>query len=176
MYSNWQEAASFAARVHRGQLRKDGQTPYIAHCFRVAMAVRHIFGCDDEATLAAALLHDTIEDTTVDYDEIHEAFGAQVADLVVAMTKNMALPEPQRERLYDERLAAADWRARLIKLADVYDNLLEAEGSQRDKTVEKARRALALATEDAVRRPESHAGIEAVEGLLHRTAPQSHIG
>lgn len=101
MTRTWQQATSLAARAHRGQMRKDGHTPYVAHCFRVAMIIRDIFGFDDEATLCAALLHDTIEDTTVDYDEINEHFGTDVADLVAAMTKNMALPEHIREPAYD---------------------------------------------------------------------------
>jgi len=43
----WREAAGFAARMHAGQFRKDKQTPYIAHPFRVAMTVRDVFGIDD---------------------------------------------------------------------------------------------------------------------------------
>lgn len=164
MSSAWQRAASLAARAHAGQMRKDGATPYAAHPFRVAMIVRHLFGCDNEAVITAALLHDTIEDTTVDYDEIADGFGADVADLVAAMTKNMALPESRREREYDEQLAAADWRARLIKLADSYDNVSEMAPAQRDRTVEKAQRALALARGDDHRA--SRAAVGALERLL----------
>lgn len=150
----WQRAASFAARAHAGQLRKDGETPYYAHCVRVALTVRTVFGCEDETALAAALLHDTIEDTSTDYDDLHEAFGGDVADIVAALTKNMALPEVMREADYDLRLAGADWRARLIKLADVYDNFSEAVASgwseQRlEKIRSRARRALTLAAEDS---------------------------
>ena len=56
-------AAAFAARAHRHQWRKDGQTPYVSHVFRACLTVRHVFGVDDDDVLAAALLHDTIEDT-----------------------------------------------------------------------------------------------------------------
>ncbi|MCA9299128.1 MAG: bifunctional (p)ppGpp synthetase/guanosine-3',5'-bis(diphosphate) 3'-pyrophosphohydrolase, partial [Phycisphaerales bacterium] len=90
-FEMFQRAASFAARRHRHQLRKDGHTPYVAHVYRVAMTVRHVFGCDDLATLAAAVLHDTIEDTDTDFDDIEEAFGTEVALLVAALTKNMLL-------------------------------------------------------------------------------------
>lgn len=172
MTRTWQQAASFAARAHRGQMRKDAQTPYIAHCFRVAMIIRDIFGFDDEATLCAALLHDTIEDTTIDYDEINESFGAEVADLVAAMTKNMALPEPVREAAYDDQLAAADWRARLIKLADAYDNQSETDDARRAKTTDKARRALALARADAAVHPAARAAAEALESLLNAQPAQ----
>ena len=73
----WQSAASFAARAHRGQLRKDGATPYAAHPTRVAMTVAFLFGFDDEEILVAALLHDVIEDTTVDYDDLLGHFGEE---------------------------------------------------------------------------------------------------
>lgn len=148
----WQQAASFAARAHRHQTRKDDSTPYFAHPVRVALTVRDVFGCDDPACLAAALLHDTIEDTTTDYDDLEERFGREVAEVVGAVTKNAALPEAQREKAYDEGLAAADWRARLIKLADVYDNFCDAvehhgKGKVPRKNFEKAERALKLARE-----------------------------
>ncbi len=88
----FQEAAAFAARAHRHQLRKDGRTPYVSHVVRVALTVTQVFWCDDPVVLAAALLHDTIEDTTTDYDDLAERFGKEVADCVAALTKNMTLP------------------------------------------------------------------------------------
>src|SRR2546430_1073016 len=101
----FQEAAAFAARAHRHQTRKDGKTPYVSHLVRVALTVTQVFGCDDPIVLAAALLHDTIEDTTTDYDDLVERFGREAADCVAALTKNMSLPEKEREREYDHRLA-----------------------------------------------------------------------
>lgn len=118
----WRRAAAFAARMHANHARKDGRTPYFSHPARVAMTVRDTFGLDDPDAIAAAFLHDTIEDTPADYDDIADRFGTAVADLVAALTKNMLLPEPAREADYDQRLARADWRARLVKLADVLDN------------------------------------------------------
>lgn len=146
----WQEAASFAARAHRNQVRKDGVTPYIAHPMRVAMTIACVFGFnDDEKTLAAALLHDTIEDCGIDYDEILEAFGRDVADLVVVMTKDMRLIEPQREKAYDAQLARGPWQGRLLKLADVYDNLLSTwDAASRRQQLGKAKRALKLTEND----------------------------
>lgn len=154
----WQSAAAFAARKHRDQNRKDRATPYVSHAFRVALTVRDLFGCDDHAAIAAALLHDTIEDTTTDYDEIEEKFGREVADIVASLTKNMALRETVREAEYDARLAAADWRARLIKLADVYDNLCDWSpqiGITLDDLHGRCRRALRLTDRDARDHPES---------------------
>lgn len=170
----WLAAASMAARAHQGQLRKDGRTPYVAHVYRVTLIVRDLFGCDDEAALAAALLHDIIEDTASDYDDIAEAFGTNVADLVAALTKNMALPEDVREREYDDRLARADWRARLIKLADVYDNLMDQERRTGEapetlaRPINKAERALKLAARDRASHPESARAAELLRALLAR--------
>ena len=164
----WQEAASFAARAHRNQIRKDGATPYIAHPFRVAMTIRHVFGCTDEAATCAGLLHDTIEDTTTDYDDLLTHFGREVADIVAAMTKNMALPEHEREKDYDHRLAAGDWRARLVKLADVYDNLCDSRDLSAESTAKlpsKVKRAIALAAGDRAMHPEMERGVRALEAL-----------
>jgi (p)ppGpp synthase/HD superfamily hydrolase len=145
----WQEAASFAARAHRHAVRKDGLTPYIAHPVRVAFTVLCVYGFNDEAILAAALLHDTIEDTGADYDEIEEAFGSQVADLVAVMTKDMRLPERQREQAYDQQLARGPWQGRLLKLADVYDNLISTwDAASRRKQLKKVQRALKLTEND----------------------------
>ena len=52
----WQAAASFAARAHWHQLRRDGRTPYVAHVFRVALVLTHLFGCEDEIAITTALL------------------------------------------------------------------------------------------------------------------------
>jgi guanosine-3',5'-bis(diphosphate) 3'-pyrophosphohydrolase len=147
----WQRAASFAARSHQGQTRKDGKTPYVAHPFRVAMAVRHVFGVDDPVVLCAALLHDVIEDTPADYDDlIDEGFGREVADMVACLTKDMRLPEAVREVEYDRQLATAPWQTRLIKLADVYDNLLEADSGNvaKSRILNRARRAIQLASNE----------------------------
>lgn len=164
----WQRAASFATRSHQGQLRKDGTTPYAAHPFRVAMTVRQLFDVDDAKMLCAALLHDVIEDTPADYDDLHDEFGAEVADMVACLTKDMRLPEPEREVEYDRRIAAASWKTRLIKLADVYDNLCDLATANKspDKAVGKARRAIALAGDD----PRLAAAVAAVKALIERTA------
>ena len=116
-------AAAFAARAHRHQLRKDRETPYVSHTFRVCLVVRHVFGFDDPRMLAAALLHDTIEDTATDCDDILEEFGPDVARWVAALTKDMRLPHDDREAAYVKVLTAAEWQVKVCKLADIYDNL-----------------------------------------------------
>ncbi|MEM9559040.1 MAG: HD domain-containing protein [Planctomycetota bacterium] len=169
----WREAISFAQRAHTGQTRRDGQTPYASHVVRVMMTVRDTFGCEDGVALAAAALHDTIEDTPTDYDDLAGAFGAPVADIVAALTKNMLLPETPREADYDTRLRAADWRGRLIKLADVLDNAADSGKPRADnkpratgKLRHKVERAIALAQPDAADHPETARAIGLVSALL----------
>lgn len=148
----WQRAASYAARAHNHQYRKDKKTPFVAHPFRVAMVLRDIFGCDDEVAIATALLHDTIEDTRTDFDDIHKRFGREVADCVACMTKNMLLIEPEREKDYDIRLEKGPWQARIVKLADVYDNGLDLpRPGMRRKCISRCKRALDLTENDVDR-------------------------
>jgi guanosine-3',5'-bis(diphosphate) 3'-pyrophosphohydrolase len=120
-------AIAFAARAHRNQNRKDGVTPYVSHVLRVMAVVSEVFDVHDVKVLAAAVLHDTIEDTTTDYDDLHEAFGVEVADWVATLTKDMRLPEAERERRYIDALISAPWPVTIIKLADIYDNLGDAK-------------------------------------------------
>ncbi len=116
-------AASFAARKHMGQKRADGVTPYFSHVSRVTLVLSHVFGVRDEELLTAALLHDTLEDTATDYDEIEDHFGARVADMVVLLTKNNMMPKDRREDEYAARLIAAPEPVKIAKMADIYDNL-----------------------------------------------------
>jgi (p)ppGpp synthase/HD superfamily hydrolase len=136
------QAVAFAARAHKGQLRKDEATPYVSHVFRACLTLRHVFGVADVPVLMAAVLHDTIEDTTTDYDDLREHFGDEVAGWVAALSKDKRLPEPEREKKYRDTLARSPWQVKVCKLADVHDNLLDrptrkAKGS--DKTFRKAR-------------------------------------
>ncbi len=140
-------AISFAARAHRHQVRKDGQTPYVAHVFRVTFILRHLFNVADPKILTAAVLHDTIEDTTTDFDDIASEFGPDVARWVAALTKETRLPEVEREEAYGKNLAAGGVPVCLCKLADVYDNLCDSENlpaEKRAKTLANGRRYLAV--------------------------------
>lgn len=138
-------AASFAARKHQGQTRADNLTPYFSHVARVTLILAHVFGCDDEEVLTAALLHDTIEDTATDYDEVAELFGTTVADYVVILTKNVMLPKQEREDEYAARLAGAPEAVKIAKMADLYDNLSDRMHSPKlRKTAATAEKLLTL--------------------------------
>jgi guanosine-3',5'-bis(diphosphate) 3'-pyrophosphohydrolase len=159
----WQAAAALAARAHRDQLRRDGRTPYFSHPVRVAMTVASVFGCTDETVLTAALLHDIIEDTRVDYDDLLKNFGREVADIVSCLSKDKRMVESERETEYDRRLAAGPWQARLVKLADVYDNLADTPSADDGTAVlDRARRAIRIAGAD----PRLARAVESLRGAV----------
>jgi guanosine-3',5'-bis(diphosphate) 3'-pyrophosphohydrolase len=141
-FSTFLDAIAFAARAHRHQLRKDGQTPYFSHPVRVAMIASRVFGVTDPLILTAAVLHDTIEDTTTDADDILERFGPDVARWVAALTKDKRLPNAERENNYAAALVAGGWQVHVCKLADIYDNLLDTKNlsaEHRKKTLGRSR-------------------------------------
>ncbi|HEX5052657.1 MAG TPA: HD domain-containing protein [Planctomycetota bacterium] len=84
-------AADYAARQHRAQHRKSGDDPHINHPLSVARRRAEQGGVDDPVTLAAALLHDTIEDTGATAAELTAAFGAQIAAVVAEVTDDKSL-------------------------------------------------------------------------------------
>ncbi|MBV8879548.1 MAG: bifunctional (p)ppGpp synthetase/guanosine-3',5'-bis(diphosphate) 3'-pyrophosphohydrolase [Planctomycetaceae bacterium] len=137
-------ADEFATWKHRHQFRRDGVTPYINHPRGVMAILRDEFGVRDVDTLAAGLLHDTIEDTATDYDEILERFGRKVADLVAVLTKDKRLPEAKRERDYFAQLSRASLPARLCKIADSLYNVRDSDAKHRPKAVLKARKLLTI--------------------------------
>lgn len=138
-------AASFMARAHRHQLRKDNQTPYAAHPFRVCLIARHVFGIEDPQVLTAALLHDTVEDTTTDRDDLIEHYGAEVADWVSRLSKDKRLPDEEREEAYMQTLSSSPAAVQICKLADIFDNLLDSahfSAEKRKKTIKRSRKYL----------------------------------
>jgi (p)ppGpp synthase/HD superfamily hydrolase len=135
------DAASFAARAHDGQYRKDGETPYAAHPFRVCLVVREVFGFDDPRMRIAALLHDTIEDTTTDFDEVAERYGSEIAAWVGYLTKDKRLPDEERERDYIAKIKSAPWQVQVCKLADIFDNLMDIPKLPADRRAKPLQRA-----------------------------------
>jgi Guanosine polyphosphate pyrophosphohydrolases/synthetases len=122
-------AAQFAAQKHRSQRRKDvDATPYINHPIALAEVLHTHGGVTDPIVLAAALLHDTIEDTLTTYDELRGQFGAPVADVVVEVTDVKFLGKEARKRLQITKAGRASERARHVKLADKICNLRDMLG------------------------------------------------
>ncbi len=111
----------------------------------MTLILSHVFGVEDEEILTAALLHDTLEDTATDYDEIATLFGKRVADDVVTLTKNVMLPKKDREEDYVQRLSGASESVMIAKMADLYDNLSDRIHSPKlRKTAATAERLLGI--------------------------------
>ena len=118
------EALAFAAHKHRRQRRKDRHaSPYINHPIALATLLVSEGGVGDPEVLAAALLHDTIEDTRTTYEELEAAFGRRVARTVLEVTDNKRLRKQTRKRLQIEHAAGLSRGAKLVKLADKICNL-----------------------------------------------------
>lgn len=121
-----QRAYVFAATAHAGQTRLSGE-PYLSHPLAVADTLAEMGF--DEPTVAAGLLHDTVEDTKATIEEMDENFGEEVADIVDGVTKISMIPfenkeEAQAENIRKMILAMShDMRVLMVKLADRRHNM-----------------------------------------------------
>lgn len=117
-------AAAFAADKHRLQRRKDADaSPYINHPLGLADILAREGGVEDAAVIAAALLHDTVEDTETTLEELEACFGRRVAGIVAEVTDDKSLPKEERKRLQVAKSEAKSHGAKLVKLADKISNL-----------------------------------------------------
>jgi guanosine-3',5'-bis(diphosphate) 3'-pyrophosphohydrolase len=118
------EALAFAAHKHRDQRRKDAAaSPYINHPIALANVLVREGAVSEPEVVAAALLHDTLEDTQTSPGELRTAFGERVARIVAEVTDDKSLPKAERKRLQIEHAAAISREAKLVKLADKICNL-----------------------------------------------------
>jgi guanosine-3',5'-bis(diphosphate) 3'-pyrophosphohydrolase len=123
-------AADFAARKHRMQKRKDEEaSPYVNHPLAVAMLLADVGGVTDPEILAAAILHDTLEDTKTTPDELEAAFGPRVRALVEAVSDDKSLKKAERKRLQIEHANGLADDAVLIKLGDKIANVVDVTHS-----------------------------------------------
>ncbi|MFN0153054.1 MAG: RelA/SpoT family protein [Gaiella sp.] len=138
-------AFSLADRKHAGQTRRSGED-YINHPWAVAQICAQLQL--DDRTIAAALLHDVIEDTDVTLEEITAEFGAEIAHLVEGVTKLTRTSFQSREQAEAENYRkmivamAQDVRVILIKLADRLHNLRTIQYLPKQKQVQKAKEAI----------------------------------
>lgn len=118
-----QDAISYAKKAHKGQTRKYTNEPYINHPISVSKLVAGV--TNNSHTIVAAVLHDTLEDTGIEIDDIREKFGDKVANIVIELT-DISKPSDgnrfTRKRIDREHTRAASPEAKTIKLADLIDN------------------------------------------------------
>ncbi len=118
------KALAFAAHKHKDQRRKDeAASPYINHPVALADVLVHEGGVTDVETIAAAILHDTIEDTETTGEEIEAAFGARIRTVVEEVTDDSSLGKAACKQLQIDRAPLLSRAARAVKLADKICNL-----------------------------------------------------
>ena len=124
------KAAQFAALKHRDQRRKDVEaSPYINHPIAVALAIADIGGIEEPEILAAALLHDTLEDTKTTVSELDALFGETVRSYVEEVTDDKSLSKEERKQNQVEHAATLSRGATLIKLGDKILNVTDVTHS-----------------------------------------------
>src|SRR5213078_641785 len=135
-------AFSFAAAAHEGQQRRSGED-FINHPWGAAMICAELRL--DEQTIAAALLHDVVEDTDTDIKDVRDEFGDEIAQLVEGVTKLTRVQFQSREQAEAENYRkmvvamAQDVRVILIKLADRLHNMRTLEFLGRQKQLQVAK-------------------------------------
>jgi len=140
-----ERAFAFACEAHKGQSRRSGED-FIAHPLGVAQILADLHR--DDATIAAALLHDVVEDTDATVEDVRAEFGDEVARLVEGVTKLTRIHFQSREQAQAENYRkmivamAEDPRVILIKLADRLHNMRTIEYLGKQKQQQKARETL----------------------------------
>jgi len=140
-------AYRFSEEAHRGQTRNSGE-PYVIHCIEVAKILADLQL--DSTTVASGLIHDVVEDTSVELDDVEREFGKEIAAIVDGLTKIAKLPnsgsnQDRQVESYRKLLLsiAKDARVIIVKLADRLHNMRTLEYLPEEK-----RRRIALETRD----------------------------
>ena len=122
-----QKAMEFAAAKHAGQVRKGTTIPYFTHAMEAMEIVSRM--TEDEEVRAAAVLHDTMEDTGTSREELVQAFGERMAGLVAAESEDKRADKPAKETWMDRKMetirhmAKAGTEIRMIALGDKLSNV-----------------------------------------------------
>lgn len=145
------KALRFSSEKHSNQRRKDARSsPYINHPIQVVEILWMIGDVRDVTLLVASILHDTIEDTDTQPEEIKAEFGEDVLALVLEVTDDKSLPKQERKQLQVEHAPHKTRNAKLLKLADKISNVQDIITSPpRDWSLERKQEYL-LWTEQVV--------------------------
>lgn len=123
----YQTTLYFAAQAHGEQKMPGSTQPYVVHlstvCMTTLLANSYTEGYDTDFAMQCALLHDTIEDTHITFDDIEKQFGRKVAEGVLALTKNETLDKSQQMSDSLERIRQQPKEVWAVKLADRITNL-----------------------------------------------------
>ena len=132
------DAIKFAVDKHAGTPRKGTKIPYIVHPIEAAAIVAGM--TDDQELIAAAVLHDALEDTGTTFDELVKAFGLRVANLVAAESEDKQEEKPAEDTRKDRKqatlkhLESAGYEVRMLALADKLANIRAIQRDLKDYT------------------------------------------
>ncbi|MEB3269090.1 MAG: HD domain-containing protein [Leptolyngbya sp.] len=157
-------ALHFAAHHHRHQRRKGPDAiPYINHPIALAYLLWDQAGVSDPIVLAAALLHDTVEDTEATLTDLEHHFGPEVAAVVAQVTDDKSLPKAVRKQRQIDHAAHLCDRAKLVKLVDKIANLQDlTQAPPTDWTVARRRDYCHWAKQVVDQLRGTHGGLEAL--------------
>jgi len=122
----------YAIKQHKGQYRKNNKTPYWHHLQDVVKNLE-MMGIKDESILCSGWLHDSIEDTSSDFDDVSKNFGKKIAQIVSDLTKETRLPQNPQEKNYLNQLSTSSWQAKVVKFADILANISDLKNSELNK-------------------------------------------
>lgn len=122
MYTKIEEAIMFATKAHQGQKRKDG-TDFICHPLCVGYMIKEM-GLEDKYVIIA-ILHDIIEDTSYNFNDIKERFGEEVANAVKSLSEDNKIKDYKiRKSAFMEQIKKLDSNLVMVECADKLHNLL----------------------------------------------------
>ena len=134
------DAELFAKEKLSGVVRNDGKISYSKHLDDVMNRLKSL-GVVDEGILCSGWLHDVMEQSAVNFDDLYERFGSRVAVLVSDLTPDMTLSKKKRENAYVLQLKDASSHSKIIKLCDISANLSDLKNYEvsRSKKLRLAR-------------------------------------
>jgi guanosine-3',5'-bis(diphosphate) 3'-pyrophosphohydrolase len=169
------KALAFAAARHKDQRRKDVEaSPYINHPIALADILCNEGHITDMEVICSALLHDTVEDTDTEAEEIEAEFGRAILDIVMEVTDDKTLPKEVRKQAQIEHATALSDKAKLVKLADKIANLRDVANSPPpDWSLERRREYFDWGKAVVDRLRGVDAGLEAIFDVAYANRPSS---
>jgi len=172
------KAKEFAFKKHKNQKRKDGIGSFSDHLEGVVNRLKNL-GITNQEILSAAWLHDTIEHTDTTFDEINKIFGNTVSVLVLSLSKDMNLPNKEKELQYIQQLKNSDPLAKIIKFCDISANIKDIANSplsktQKNKKVKKLYRYLRVIKKELSKQKSSYPKIQELEDGINSVGLKFH--
>ena len=169
-------AELFAKKKHSGMMKKDGMTTHSKHLEEVVNRLKSL-GIIDKEILCAGWLHDSIEDTDVNFDDLLEKFGTKTAVIVLSLSKDKSLPKKPREQIYIKQLRETSVDAKIIKLCDISANLsslkkYNASKSKKRRIVRQIRNYLIAIKGDLIKNKDNYPQIIALLESTNQTLNQ----